>query len=45
MEKYANFRDELQSRTDAAEEIIRKFLPRGDRFSERLAEAVHALIP
>ena len=41
MENYLNFRDELRSRTDMAEEIIRKFLPKGDRFSERLAEAMN----
>lgn len=41
MEKYSNFRDELQRRTGETEEIIRRFLPKGDRFSGDLADAMN----
>ncbi len=41
MEKYGNFRDELQARTEETEDIIRKFLPKGDRFSEQLVSAMN----
>ena len=41
MERYGNFRDELQARTGETEEIIRKFLPKGDRFSEQLVSAMY----
>ena len=41
MERFGNFRDELQARTEETEEIIRKFLPKGDRFSEQLVDAMN----
>ena len=41
MEKYLSFRDELQRRTDETEEIILRFLPKGDRFSGRLTDAMN----
>lgn len=36
-----NFKEELQKRTDLAEQIIRKYLPKESGFSKNMAEAVN----
>lgn len=36
-----NFKEELQKRTELAEQVIRKYLPRESGFSKKMAEAVN----
>ena len=41
MEHYVNFKEELQQRTDYAEEVIRRWLPEERGFSKTMAQAMN----
>lgn len=41
MEHYGNFKDELKKRTDYAEEVIRRWLPKEEGFAAKMAEAMN----
>lgn len=41
MELYGNFKDELKKRTDHAEEVVRRWLPREEGFAQTMAEAMN----
>lgn len=41
MGNYVNFKDELQNRTDHAEQVIRKWLPKEEGFSQTMAQAMN----
>lgn len=41
MGNYVNFKDELQKRTDHAEQVIRKWLPKEEGFSQTMAQAMN----
>lgn len=41
MVRYVNFQDELKQRTELAESVIRKFLPREEGFAKTMAEAMN----
>lgn len=41
MGHYVNFKEELQQRTDYAEEVIRRWLPEERGFSKTMAQAMN----
>ena len=41
MEHYGNFKEELNKRTEKAEEVIRRWLPKEEGFARTMAEAMN----
>ena len=41
MEHYGNFKEELNKRTEKAEEVIRRWLPKEEGFAKTMAEAMN----